>query len=89
MPVGNGGKFTPETRAMYELVLEMQTVHFHRAGVLEANTDLFKDISQSPQARSALGRGAAPLPPHTRAWLPETRYLQSRDGGGRSTRVRC
>jgi Xaa-Pro dipeptidase len=42
MPVGNGGKFTPETRAIYELVLEMQTVHFHRAGVLEANTDLFK-----------------------------------------------
>src|SRR5712672_1446375 len=26
MPVGNGGKFTPEARAIYELVLEMQTV---------------------------------------------------------------
>ena len=26
MPVGNGGKFTPEARAVYELVLEMQTV---------------------------------------------------------------
>jgi len=25
MPVGNGGKFTPEARAIYELVLEMQT----------------------------------------------------------------
>lgn len=24
MPVGNGGKFTPEARAIYELVLEMQ-----------------------------------------------------------------
>jgi Xaa-Pro aminopeptidase len=26
MPVGNGGKFTREARAIYELVLEMQTV---------------------------------------------------------------
>ena len=26
MPVGNGGKFTPEARAIYELVLEMQAV---------------------------------------------------------------
>ncbi|KAE9406908.1 Creatinase/aminopeptidase [Gymnopus androsaceus JB14] len=26
MPVGNGGKFTPEARAIYELVLEMQKV---------------------------------------------------------------
>jgi Xaa-Pro dipeptidase len=28
MPVGNGGKFTPEARAIYELVLEMQKVGF-------------------------------------------------------------
>ena len=28
MPVGNGGKFTPEARAIYELVLEMQRVRF-------------------------------------------------------------
>ena len=29
MPVGNGGKFTPEAKAIYELVLEMQRVsHF-------------------------------------------------------------
>lgn len=27
MPVGNGGKFTSEARAIYELVLEMQKVH--------------------------------------------------------------
>jgi Xaa-Pro dipeptidase len=26
MPVGNGGKFTREARAIYELVLEMQKV---------------------------------------------------------------
>lgn len=26
MPVGNGGKFTPEAKAIYELVLEMQKV---------------------------------------------------------------
>ena len=26
MPVGNGGKFTPEARAIYDLVLEMQRV---------------------------------------------------------------
>ncbi|KAI0791335.1 Creatinase/aminopeptidase [Abortiporus biennis] len=29
MPVGNGGKFTPEARAIYELVLEMQTNAFN------------------------------------------------------------
>jgi Xaa-Pro dipeptidase len=28
MPVGNGGKFTPEARAIYELVHEMQRVAF-------------------------------------------------------------
>ncbi|KAH9052665.1 Creatinase/aminopeptidase [Lactarius vividus] len=28
VPVGNGGKFTPEARAIYELVLEMQTASF-------------------------------------------------------------
>lgn len=27
MPVGNSGKFTPEARAIYELVLKMQKVH--------------------------------------------------------------
>ena len=26
MPVGNGGKFTAEAKAIYELVLEMQKV---------------------------------------------------------------
>lgn len=26
MPIGNGGKFTEEARAIYELVLEMQKV---------------------------------------------------------------
>ena len=30
MPVGNGGNFTPEARAIYELVLRMQQVcHLH------------------------------------------------------------
>ncbi|KZP12432.1 Creatinase/aminopeptidase [Athelia psychrophila] len=28
MPVGNGGKFTPEAKAIYELVLEMQKLSF-------------------------------------------------------------
>jgi Xaa-Pro dipeptidase len=28
MPVGNGGKFTQEARAIYELVLEMQKVQY-------------------------------------------------------------
>ncbi|TFK51400.1 Creatinase/aminopeptidase [Heliocybe sulcata] len=28
MPIGNGGKFTPEARAIYELVLEMQKLSF-------------------------------------------------------------
>ena len=30
MPVGNGGKFTAEARAIYELVLEMQKVSHGR-----------------------------------------------------------
>ena len=29
MPVGNGGKFTPEARAIYNLVLEMQKVVYY------------------------------------------------------------
>jgi len=29
MPVGNGGKFSPEARAIYELVLEMQKVRIY------------------------------------------------------------
>ena len=29
MPVGNGGKFTPEARAIYDLVLEMQKVVYY------------------------------------------------------------
>ena len=28
MPVGNGGKFTHESRAIYDLVLEMQKVDY-------------------------------------------------------------
>ena len=32
MPVGNGGKFTPEARGVYELVLEMQTVRVRSPG---------------------------------------------------------
>lgn len=35
MPVGNGGKFTSEARAIYELVLEMQKVHIY--ALLTAN----------------------------------------------------
>ena len=29
MPVGNGGEFTPESRAVYDLVLEMQKVVYY------------------------------------------------------------
>lgn len=29
MPVGNGGKFTAEARAIYDLVLEMQKVRIY------------------------------------------------------------
>ena len=28
MPVGNGGKFTPEAKAIYELVLDMQKENY-------------------------------------------------------------
>jgi Xaa-Pro dipeptidase len=42
MPVGNGGKFTAEARAVYELVLEMQTVRLQSTGALATSSDLFK-----------------------------------------------
>ena len=42
MPVGNGGKFTPEARAIYELVLEMQMVRVCPVPAFATNTDLFK-----------------------------------------------
>lgn len=36
MPVGNGGKFTPDAKAIYELVLEMQ-----KASLLNSTPRIF------------------------------------------------
>src|SRR5216683_3895620 len=51
MPVGNGGKFTPEARAIYELVLEMQTVHLFAMLKL---SELTPTPPRPPSKRSSL-----------------------------------
>jgi Xaa-Pro dipeptidase len=53
MPVGNGGKFTPEAKAIYELVLEMQQVR-----IINFLLRLFVNHSLSQQSFSILKPGA-------------------------------
>jgi hypothetical protein len=87
MPVGNGGKFTPEARAIYDLVLEMQMVRVCPVPVPYNYHQPFQGLLQGTQAWIALGRGAASLSPHSGARFPETWHLQGRGGGSRNTRV--
>lgn len=53
MPVGNGGKFTPEAKAIYELVLEMQKARtnflFHQinSSVIRLSSNPFRSSSQA------------------------------------------
>jgi hypothetical protein len=73
MPVGNGGKFTQESREIYELVREMQTVRsparvYYQVPTLPMPTSGFL---QGDQTGSALGHGTAPVPLHTRAGFQE------------------
>src|SRR6266702_909499 len=85
MPVGNGGKFTPEARAIYELVLEMQMVRDQSRAARRVLTFPPPSLGllQSDQTGPALGCGTAAVPPHTRAGLQEAWNLQSwcRRGG--------
>ena len=82
MPVGNGGKFTPEARAIYELVLEMQKVNegcpfCRRCLVLMIDfVKLFTAIVRHHQTRSSLGRCTAYLPSHPRKRLSKTWNFQ-------------
>lgn len=78
MPVGNGGKFTPEARAIYELVLEMQKVSSPSLSSLPSPclTVIILALVRSPETRFTLGRYPTIMPSHSRPWVPETRHLQ-------------
>ena len=90
MPVGNGGRFTREARAIYELILEMQSVRRVAPLARLTLTSLTPGVGILPrdQTAPALGRGPAAVPPHARAGLPEARHLQARRRRGRSAGVR-
>ncbi|KAF9556692.1 Creatinase/aminopeptidase [Agrocybe pediades] len=80
MPVGNGGKFTPEARAIYELVLEMQKQSFDiiRAGLhwdavqLICHRTLVKGFQK-------LGIFKTPESPGSGSWNSEEAILASGD----------
>lgn len=90
MPVGNGGKFTQESREIYELVLEMQTVCGPRPCYLSCHALTLTHVGllQGDQTRLALGRSTAVVPQHTRARFQEAWNLQSRRRRGGDTRSR-
>lgn len=91
MPVGNGGKFTQESREIYELVREMQTVRGHARATCQVLTLPTPGVLQGDRTGPALGRGTTVVPPHTRAGLQEAWYLQSgrrRGGAARGGRER-
>ncbi|KDR75034.1 hypothetical protein GALMADRAFT_248886 [Galerina marginata CBS 339.88] len=80
MPVGNGGKFTPEARAIYELVLEMQKQSFDiiKAGLhwdavqLICHRTLVKGFQK-------LGIFKSPDSPGSGSWNSEEAILASGD----------
>lgn len=76
MPVGNGGKFTPEARAIYELVLEMQKVRIYALVVIDHALPLILGIIRYRSRWSALGRSTADLPSHAHPRIPKPRDLQ-------------
>jgi len=81
MPVGNGGKFTPEARAIYELVLEMQKVCAISPSLSRSPSNVvlknsFLAIFRHHQSWSPLGRRPTHLPPHAGQGVPETWHLQ-------------
>lgn len=81
MPVGNGGKFTPEARAIYELVLEMQKVCAISPSLSHSPSDVvlrnsLLAIFRHHQSWSPLGRRPTHLSPHVGQGVPETWHLQ-------------
>lgn len=88
MPVGNGGKFTQESREIYELVLEMQIVCGRVLLVMLCPDLSHVGLLQGDQTRLALGRGTVAVSQHTRAGFQEAWNLQSRRRRGGDTRVR-
>ncbi|KAM6499402.1 Creatinase/aminopeptidase [Amanita muscaria] len=78
MPVGNGGKFTPEARAIYELVLEMQKESFNiiRAGL---HWDHVQMICHRTLVRGfqRLGIFKTPDSPGSGSWNSEDAILAS------------
>ncbi|KAI0031103.1 Creatinase/aminopeptidase [Vararia minispora EC-137] len=78
MPVGNGGKFTPEARAIYELVHEMQRVAFE-----SLKPDLHWDTVQLLCHRTLvrgfqkLGLFKTPESPGSGSWNSEEAILAS------------
>jgi len=76
MPVGNGGKFTPEAKAIYELVLEMQKVGLGGIVRMCFLTDIPADLVRHSETGFALGCCPSPLPSHPRQRLPATWNLQ-------------
>ena len=77
-PVGNGGKFTPEARAIYELVLEMQRVRVLVTFCNSRSPTVLRVVALhgSSEAWFALGRDPAPLSPHARSGVPTSRNFQ-------------
>ncbi|KZS99997.1 Creatinase/aminopeptidase [Laetiporus sulphureus 93-53] len=78
MPVGNGGKFTPEARAIYELVLEMQ-----RLSMEALEPGLHWDVIQLLCHRTLvrgfqrLGIFKTPESPNSGSWNAEESILAS------------
>ncbi|KAJ7905451.1 metallopeptidase family M24-domain-containing protein [Mycena olivaceomarginata] len=67
MPVGNGGKFTPEAKAIYELVLEMQT----------ACLEILKPGLHWDAAHLLSHRVLSPTSPNSGSWASEEAILAS------------
>ncbi|KAJ2920570.1 hypothetical protein H1R20_g16526, partial [Candolleomyces eurysporus] len=78
MPVGNGGKFAPEAKAIYELVLEMQKASFDalKPGV---HWDRIQYICHSTLVRGfqRLGIFKSPNDPDSGSWNSEEAILAS------------
>ncbi|KAI0076683.1 Creatinase/aminopeptidase [Panus rudis PR-1116 ss-1] len=78
MPVGNGGKFTPEARAIYELVLEMQQLSFEalKPGL---HWDAIQLLCHRTLVRGfqKLGIFKSPNSPNSGSWNSEEAILAS------------
>jgi len=75
MPVGNGGKFTSEARAIYELVLEMQKVGLSKKNCCILSVNSLLALFRHFETGFALGRCSTPLSPYTRQRIPTSRNL--------------